>query len=234
MFEEKVLEAEKLVPQVVEAEQALIEAKLYMKEAMVWFWRFREKDRKRVEERRPYYDVARQEVEILRKKRDKILREAKGALGLWSQVGIDESRALLWENFNIGKEFAKRRSIVDAFFEILQSRDKDWFIIVIRIVCSAIFHYTIGTILSVFSFALSLPSVLSSFAPSWPSAIFFYSVAVVGAISVVVAYILLLFAAGTAVVATTASVVAHQQYRLEGDGVRPTLMYTRRRRRRMF
>lgn len=217
LYEAKVAEVSSMMPDLSAAESRLMDAELHMKDAMVWFWRFREKDRARVNERRPAVDAARKDLKTLRKQRDGVLREAKAALGLWSEAGIGESRALLWKNFNAGKDFAKRQSIWDAFFVAFDSRDKDWPILLLRILISTLMNYSIGAVTSAVSFAFSLPSLLASFAPSWTSATLFYSVALLGAVSVVAGYLALLFAAGTAVVATTAAVVSQNQQRLANE-----------------
>jgi hypothetical protein len=50
----------------------------------VWFWRFKPEARKEVRARQPPVDAARAVVKEIQGRRDKVLREAKAVLGLWS------------------------------------------------------------------------------------------------------------------------------------------------------
>ena len=109
----------------------------------------------------------------------------------------------------------------------MNSRDKDWVYLLLQLLLTALVNYTVGAVLSIFTFALSLPSLLWSFAPSWPSAIAFFAVAVVAAVSMVASYLALLYAAGTAVVVTTASFASAQRHRLH-DRQRPETLHYRR------
>jgi ABC-type phosphate/phosphonate transport system permease subunit len=155
----------------------------------------------------------------VRRQHDAALRVAKSELGVWSEAGLEESRALLWRSFESGKVFAQRQTFWDSLFNLMGSRDKDWLYLLLQLLSTALINYTIGTVMSVFAFALSLPTFLASFAPSWPSAIAFFALAVVASASVVASYLLLLYVAGGAVVYTAASFATVQQrQRLAGGG----------------
>ena len=112
----KLTEAEGMIKSLASSERRLMDAELYMQEVQVWFWRWRPEHRAEVERRRPAVDAARQRVATLRQERDGILRQAKGELGLWSEAGLEESRALLWNSFASGKVFAQRQTIWDGIF----------------------------------------------------------------------------------------------------------------------
>lgn len=62
----------------------------------VWFWRFRSPWSERVRELQRIEKAARAVVSQLNKVHAAKLSEAKAALGLWSEMGMDESRALFW------------------------------------------------------------------------------------------------------------------------------------------
>jgi hypothetical protein len=70
--------------------------------------------------------------------------------------------------------------------------------------------------------------LLSSFAPSLPSALVFFSVSVLAACSLVFTYLALLYGAGVAIVATTAHFVVLQRQRIEAGGGRPEQLRYRR------
>jgi hypothetical protein len=212
------------------AERELMDAQDALRDVSAWFWRFRPEHRENVLARRPAVQVAQKRVQTLQRERDLILRDAKSALGLWSEAGLEESRELLWQNFESGKVFARRQTLFDSIFTLFDSREKDWFFILIQILFTALVNYTIGTVISVFTFVFSLPSLLSSFAPSLPSALAFFSVSVLAACSLVATYLALLYLAGAAVVATTAHFVVLQRQRIEagGGGRRPEHLQDRR------
>jgi hypothetical protein len=213
-YEAKLSEAKDVLVALTKAEERLMTAELDMKSAKAWFWRWREGYRRRVEAKRPALNAARKEVLALRQQRDHILRQAKRKLGLWSEAGLEESRALLWENFNLSKDFAKRQTFWETLFNVLYSRDKDWIYLLFQLLLTALVNYTIGAVVSVISFALSLPYFLYSFAPSWPSAVVFYIIAMIGAISMVATYLAMIYAAGTAVAITTGRFASAQRARL--------------------
>lgn len=205
----KVREAEGLIRQLARAEQTLMDAQLRLDEVKVWFYWWRPEHRKLVEARRPAVKAAQQRVRALQKEREGILREGKAALGLWSDAGLEESRQLLWTSFDTGKVFAQRQTFWDSIFAVFDSRDKDWFTLLIQLLFTAVINYTIGGVMSVITFIVTLPSFLASFAPTWPSAIAFFTVAALGAVSLVATYVAALFAAGTAVAVTTATFVGN-------------------------
>ena len=152
--------------------------------------------------------------------------------GLWSDAGLEESRELLWDNFKSGKAFAQRQTFWDAIFTLIQNRNKEEFFLssLLQIVATAVVNYSIGTALGIFSFILRLPSLVSSFAPSWPSAILFFVVASVAALSLLISYLTLLVTGGAAIVVTTFTVVNEYRGQLEaGERRRPeAVRYTER------
>jgi hypothetical protein len=62
----------------------------------VWFWRFRREHRPAVLAKLAVEKEARQRLRELLKQREKIFSDAKASLGVWSQVGVDESRRVFW------------------------------------------------------------------------------------------------------------------------------------------
>jgi hypothetical protein len=230
-YQSRLDDARGLMKNLHSAERQLMDAQLALKDVSAWFWRWRPEHREKVLAKRPAVYAAEERVRTLQRERDAILRDAKSALGLWSEAGLEESRELLWTNFHSGKVFAQRQTLFDSIFTLLDSREKDWFFVLIQILFTALVNYTIGTVISVITFVISLPSLLSSFAPSLPSALAFFSVSVLAACSLVVTYLALLYGAGAAVVATTAHFVVAQRQRIEAGGGRPAeqIRYTQRR-----
>lgn len=85
-----------LLPALEKAELRLLEAELDMAQSQVWFWRFREPYKSEVAAKRPQLRAAQAETRALQKQYRKAVAAAKAELGVWSQAGVDEGRALLW------------------------------------------------------------------------------------------------------------------------------------------
>jgi hypothetical protein len=227
-YKSRLNDARGLMKDLSSADRQLMDAQLALRDVSVWFWRWRPEHREQVLAKRPAVEAAERRVRTLQKERDSILRDAKSALGLWSEAGVEESRELLWANFQSGKVFAQRQTFWDSIFTLFDSREKDWLVVLIQLLCTALVNYTIGTVISIFTFIFSLPSLLASFAPSWPSALAFFAVSVLAACSLVATYLALLYGAGAAVVATTAHFVVLQRQRLEAGGGSPEQLRYRR------
>eukprot|EP00887_Chlorella_sp_A99_P006331 scaffold3.g6331.t1 len=186
-----------------EAQAELIELEADVAAVKGWLplvWRLDARRRERVARRMPAVRAARQRVADLQRQLDQKMREAKAALGLWSEVGVEESKALFWRSFASGKLFAQRQSFWDAVFTITLA------------------NFTTGMLIAVFAFLFQLPSLLASYgAPLW-KALPFFAVASAGAISVAASYLGLLYGAGFGVAYGTVAVVAQRrQALLEGQ-----------------
>ena len=95
-FKLKLHEAEAFVPELTGAEHALMDRQLDVRASQVWFWRLRSPYREQVEAKRPALQDAQRRVAALHQRRDEVLRQAKQALGLWSEAGVEEGRELFW------------------------------------------------------------------------------------------------------------------------------------------
>ena len=201
-------------------------AELAQSQHKVWFWRLRGEHRARVKELQPEVDAAYKTVRELGKERDGHMRKAKRTLGVWSDAGVEESRAMLWKSFQSGKVFAQRQTFWDALFTIINSRDRDWISMLLNLLLTALVNYTVGSVMAVVSFMFSLPSFLWSYGAGVFSGTLFFVIASIGAISMIASYLSLIYASGAAVVYSTAAFVDlqrrrlayEQQQRLRGGG----------------
>ena len=80
-------QAEVVLSQLTHAERQLMEAELEQRQYQVWFWRWKPEARREVEARRPAVEAAQERVRVVRGERNRVLREAKSVLGLWSGEG---------------------------------------------------------------------------------------------------------------------------------------------------
>ena len=101
--------------------------------------------------------------------------------------------------------FARQQTFWDAMLALLSGQDRNLIGAIIQLICSAVINFTIGSVISVFVFVFQLPSMLMSYqAGIWSSTGFFF-VALVGAMSVIVSFVMLLWGAGGALVYTAAT-----------------------------
>ena len=181
-----------------EAERLLADASMARHRAETWGWRFNSERKAKVYELRSLEKERFKQAEVYRKRRDAMVKEAKGELGLWSQLGIDEAKALFRKAYERGKLFATRSSYYDTFWLIVAGRSDDSMVeLLIRWGFTVLSNFTVGMFSAVINFAFALPSMIATFASTgWASALAFFLVAVVSASSVAASLLLLLF--GTA------------------------------------
>ncbi|KAK9811408.1 hypothetical protein WJX72_003432 [[Myrmecia] bisecta] len=225
-FETKVREASKSTPERLAAEQRWIEADLELQDAKVWFWRFRAEHRPTVHEKQKVEAAARAVLVQQEKERDKRISDAKAELGLWSELGLHESRALFWRSFESGKVFARRQTFWDTVVNIMTARERNALTMALELLFTALINFTVGMFVSVFAFVFRLPSLLMSYQPSLVSGLTFFAVSFVGAVSVVLGFLGLLYATSATALYAAASLVASTR-RVEGGGQRYPPAYLR-------
>ena len=214
LFQERLNEAHKLEGKLSAAETAYMEAEMRTRKHKVWFWRWKKEYRDKVKALQPAVDEALLKVKELEKEKASILRSAKKSLGVWSDAGLEESRSMLWNSFESGKVFAQRQTFWDALFTILGSRERDWLVLLLQLLLTALVNYTIGAFMAIITFVFSLPSFLASYSPGLMSAILFFGVAVVAGFALLASYLALIYASGLAVAYSTASFVNYQRQRI--------------------
>ncbi|CAD7698789.1 unnamed protein product [Ostreobium quekettii] len=170
-----------------------VEARAQVQAAQVWFWRFRPEHRKVVRDRQVWEAQARAEVERLSAEKASKLSSAKSELGIWSEAGLSEGRALFWDSYGRGKLFAQRQSLWDAMYSMLLSREPDALGRILNLVAIVCVNFTTGMLMSLLFFVFALPGMIASFRPDILSAIVFFGLASIGALSVIVSFLGLLY-----------------------------------------
>ncbi|CAD7699611.1 unnamed protein product [Ostreobium quekettii] len=169
------------------------EARAHVQAAQVWFWRFRPEHRKVVRELQVPEASARAEVERLRSEKASKLASAKAELGIWSEAGLSEGRQLFWDSYGRGKLFAQRQSLWDAIYSLLLSRESDALGRILNLVVIVCINFTTGMLMSLLFFVFALPSLIASFRPDVISGVVFFALAVIGAASVIVSFLGLMY-----------------------------------------
>ena len=147
-----------------------------------------------------------------------LVNDAKAELGLWSDLGVGEAKALFRRSYERGKLFATRSSYQDAFWLIVAGRSDDSMLeLLLRWGLHVLSNFTVGMVGAVFHFAWALPGMIRTFAGSdgVASGVAFFLVALIAGASTAASLLLLLF--GTAGGVTYGVVkVAPVLARLEG------------------
>jgi len=190
-------------------EAKLWEAQTEEYHAKVWFWWFRAEHRRNVRSKQAVTAVAHAEMRRVCAVYEGKMAEARGHLGLWSDMGVQESRGLFWNSFERGKVFAKRQTFWDTLIHGLEygfNRDENLLGFILRFLFDAAMNFTMGLLGSIFVFLWNLPKLIMSFNPSLLSAFAFFAVAAVSAVSLVASALGLIYAGavGTAYMAASA------------------------------
>lgn len=188
-------------------ESKLWEAQMEEYDAKVWFWWFRPEHRVRVRQRQAVTAVAQAEARRVCLVYEGKMAEARGHLGLWSDMGVQESRGLFWKSFEQGKVFAKRQSFWDTLIHGLEygfNRDENLLGFLLRWLFNVSVNFTLGLLGSIFVFLWQLPRLIMSFNPSLLSAATFFVVAAVSAVSLVASALGLIYAGAVGVAVAAA------------------------------
>ena len=138
-------------------------------------------------------NTAVEKLKPLEDKRYAIIKAAKHEVGVWSKYGVDETREKFWETFQDGKDFAKRMTFWDMMFSIGR-RDENGGAFIAKWVLRILMNYTMGMVYTLVSFMFQLYGIVSSYTPNFASGVVFYLVAVFSALSIIGAFLFLLYA----------------------------------------
>eukprot|EP00924_Labyrinthula_sp_SR-Ha-C_P015551 maker-scaffold_4-snap-gene-3.4-mRNA-1 protein AED:0.04 eAED:0.04 QI:0/1/0/1/0/0/2/127/358 len=140
---------------------------------------------------------------------DAIKSEGKRQLGVFSTYGVDEARDLFWGLFNKGRGFAQDQTYFDVILHTIHSvgSDESWLSVLIQVLLSMIFNFTVGMIGTLVTFVYYLYYMIETYQPGYILGILFFGLGVAGAFALVVSFLLGLYfgTAGTAYVAFQAA-----------------------------
>ena len=138
-------------------------------------------------------NTAVQKLKPLEDERYAIIKAAKHEVGVWSKYGVDETREKFWETFQDGKDFAKRMTFWDMMFSIGR-RDENGGAFIAKWVLRVLMNYTMGMVYTLISFMFQLFGIVRSYTPNFASGLVFYLIAVFSALSIIGAFLFLLYA----------------------------------------
>jgi hypothetical protein len=170
-------------------------------------------------QRREVFDKLSLKHKELKNELDSVVRDAKGALGLFSSFGVDETRDLFWTRFSQGKAFATRQSKWDALFIGLSAmrRDESFLSYLLRAGIQILMNFTIGMIGAVVAFVWSLYGLIQTYKASLISGLIFFLFASIAAIAFGLTWIIGMYICAAGTVYVGAKLIAHNM-RIEGGG----------------
>eukprot|EP00877_Chromochloris_zofingiensis_P002393 jgi/Chrzof1/12154/Cz06g23040.t1 len=193
-------QADGVLHEVYQAKLHLLDAQAELRDAKVWFWWADKAKTQLVKAKQAEVAAQRRDFNKVIAERDKLLSRAKSSLGLWSDIGVQESKALFWESFESGRMFAKQQSVIDVILRLLYGREEELVGKVSETLLVVFVNFMSGLSLSVFIFLFRLPWMIATFQPNLASGFAFWLLSALGAISVVLSYLGLLLAGSAGVV----------------------------------
>lgn len=199
------------------AQEESYAAQRHLDQVHVWGWRWRAPYDRQVPPRQRAVDEAQARLRMALRERDALQSEAKAAVGIWSQYGVDEVKDRFWKAYQSGKDFAKRMTFWDVMFGVGgRNRDEELVATLLRWLGQIMMNFTVGLVSALFSFMFSLISMLWEYKTSYLSGILFFAVAMSGASAMVATFVGGMYA--TAAGGVYMLIQSAERARLEGGG----------------
>jgi hypothetical protein len=149
------------------------------------------------------------------------LSDAKGKLGIFSEVGVQEARDLFWQRFEAGKGVARRQTKFDAIFYGFRAmtRDENLLSYIFSMILNVLFNFTMGVLMTVITFIFSVIGVIRSYQASLLSGLVFFAGAALAAGAFAMTWLLILYV-GTATTVYAASKLIAANMRIENGNAR--------------
>ena len=181
------------------------QAEMRVRELTPFMWRIRASGgtRMRIDEAKREARKTFNKLRAEERKRDEAMRLARSELGLWSDLGVGDAKALFKKSYERGKVFATRSTFWDGLSLMLRGKsDESTVSFFLRWGMIVLSNFTVGMISAIVGFAFALPSLIGSFSVSLWSATLFYIIALVSATAVVASILFAMYgtAAGSAYV----------------------------------
>lgn len=145
------------------------------------------------ERNRDSYNMARNRMEQVKAKRDQIMSEARGEVGIWSTFGVGEVRAAFWSAWQSGKDWAARVTMYDALFMAVGGRDETMATMVMKLVGQYIMNLTMGLIGMLFFFVYNVYTLVVSYGESALSGLAFFLLVAIAGLATVGTYLVAIY-----------------------------------------
>ncbi|CAM9514858.1 unnamed protein product [Ectocarpus fasciculatus] len=131
--------------------------------------------------------------QILRQHEAHIVSAAKSKVGIFSELGVRDTRDVFWERYSQGKGFAQRQTKFDAAFLGFRAmmRDESLMNYLVTMLFRVLFNFTLGVVATVVTFFWSSINVIRSYQASPLYGFIFFVGAALAALSFAVSWLLL-------------------------------------------
>lgn len=155
---------------------------------------------------------------MLKRNEAELVSAAKSKIGIFSELGVKETREAFWERYSQGKGFAERQTKFDAAFFGFRAmmRDESMMEYIVTMLVRVLFNFTLGVIATVVTFMWSSVAVIRSFQASPIVGIIFFVGAVLAAVAFAVSWLLLIVAGVGGTAYATIKLAVANGGRIEG------------------
>jgi ABC-type multidrug transport system fused ATPase/permease subunit len=161
-------------------------------------------------------------LDDLRKEGNARMSDAKAVAGLFSEVGVLETKDAFWQYFYQGKQFAKRQSMWDAMFIGIRhmGRDESMIEYGLRVLMQVLVNFSMGLLMALVIFIFGLWGIVKSYQPNPIVAVLFFLSAACAAFAFVTTYLMAIYAAAAGGLYGVAK-LAETQARLNNGQAQP-------------
>lgn len=111
------------------------------------------------------FHAALSEMKDLENERRRREQEAFSIVGIWSDIGIEDTRKLFWNCYEQGKELAKRWTLIDVLFTVGR-RDEELVVFLLRIALAFLSNLTVGLMSGLLIFMWQVWSLIVTYQAS--------------------------------------------------------------------
>jgi len=139
-------------------------------------------------------------LEAIRAESAARVSDAKHAAGgIFSELGVSETKEYFWQMFDSGKQFAKRQSMWDMMFigirQIHRGRDETFMEYALKVLIQVLINFSMGLIMALIFFIGGLWSIIRSYQANPLTAVAYFVCAACAAFSFVASYLLAVYGA---------------------------------------
>ncbi|CAE7815663.1 unnamed protein product [Symbiodinium sp. CCMP2592] len=154
-----------------------------------WFWSCDAKCQRAYDK----YTMAREEADRVQQKVDRIMKDARREVGIWSVFGVQEVRDRFWAAWQSGKDLAMRYTMFDAIFMAFGGKEETLVSILLKLAFQYAANLTLGLISAFFFFMYHVYQLLVNYGEDAVSGLAFFLLVLVSAASLIGTYLLTVY-----------------------------------------
>ncbi|CAE7200038.1 CFDP1 [Symbiodinium natans] len=127
--------------------------------------------------------MAKNEAERVQQKVDRIMRDARREVGIWSVFGIQEVRDRFWAAWQSGKDLAMRYTMFDAVFMMIGGKEETLVSVLVKLAVQYAANLTLGLVSAFFFFLYHVYQLLVNYGEDAASGLAFFLLVLVASAS---------------------------------------------------